>query len=341
MEQAACRIALTHLDAAHAAHARLKEGGDTEALHDFRVALRRTRSVLRAYRPWLGRIPRKLRRHLRALARATNVARDTEVMMDWLRVERRKIRAPHRAGFVWLQARLGKRYEASCAEITREVLKEFSGMEQRLRASLTPIANADREAPSSPSYAVITADLIRQHAAELAEHLEDIDSVDDAGMIHAARIRGKRLRYLIEPLANELPAAEKIIARMKQFQDRFGVLCDAFVQVREIASAVETAGAGIARDQMERALGMASAGAPIRDVLPGLIVLARRLRIETGRRYAVVERHYLGHRARRFLDPFESFADVVAGPAASCVPGAIRSPACARRGARRRCFARR
>jgi CHAD domain-containing protein len=323
VEQAACRIALAHLDAAHVAHARLKEGGDTEALHDFRVALRRTRSVLRAYRPWLGRIPRKLRRHLRALARATNVARDTEVMMDWLRVERRKVRDPHRAGFVWLQALLGKRYEASCAEITREVLKEFSGMEDRLRASLTPIANADREVPA-PSYAVITADLIRQHAAELAEHLEDIDSVDDAGAIHAARIRGKRLRYLIEPLANELPAAEKIVTRMKQFQDRFGVLCDAFVQAREIASAVETAGAGIARDQLERALGTASAGAPTRDVLPGLIALARRLRIETGRRYAVVERHYLGNRARRFLDPFESFADVVAGPEPSPAAGAAR-----------------
>lgn len=320
VEQAACRIALAHLDAAHAAHARLKEGGDTEALHDFRVALRRTRSVLRAYRPWLGRIPRKLRRHLRALARATNVARDTEVMMDWLRAERRKIREPHRTGFIWLQARLSERYEASCAEITREVLKQFDGMEQRLRASLTPIANADPEATSSPSYAVITADLIRRHAAELAEHLEDIDSVDDAGAIHAARIRGKRLRYLIEPLANELPAAEKIIARMKRFQDRFGVLCDAFVQVREIASAAETAGAGVAREKLEQALGAGSAGAPTRDVLPGLIALARRLQVETGRRYAVVERHYLGNGIRRFLDPFGSFADVVAGPEPS--PGA-------------------
>lgn len=323
--QAACRIALTHLEAAHTAHARLKDGKDAEALHDFRVALRRTRSVLRAYRPWLGSIPRKLRRHLRALARATNMARDTEVMMDWLRVERRKIRAPHRAGFIWLQARLSDRYEASCAEITREVLKEFAGMEQRLRASLTPIANADREAASSPSYTVITADLIRQHAAELAEHLEDIDSVDDAEAIHAARIRGKRLRYLIEPLANELPAAEKIVARMKRFQDRFGVLCDAFVQAREIASAVETAGAGIARDKLERALGTANAGAPTRDVLPGLIALARRLRMEASRRYTVVERHYLGNRARRFPDPFESFADALAGPDASPGAGATRA----------------
>jgi CHAD domain-containing protein len=311
--QAACQIALTHLDAARAADARLKDGEDTEALHDFRVALRRTRSVLRAYRPWLA-IPRKLRRQLRALTRATNVARDTEVMMDWLRDERRKIQHQHRSGYVWLKALLNERYEESCTEITREVLKEFAGMEARLRTSLMPIANADPEGtPPVPSYAVIIADLIRQHATELADHLQDIDSVDDAEAIHAARIRGKRLRYLIEPLANELPAAEKIVVSMKQFQDRLGVLCDAFVQAREIASAVETAGAGIARDKLERALGTASSDAPTRDVLPGLIALARRLRMEASRRYALVERHYLGNRARRFLDPFGSFADVVAG----------------------------
>jgi CHAD domain-containing protein len=310
--QAACQIALTHLDAAHAAHTRLKDGEDREALHDFRVALRRTRSVLRAYRPWLKHIPRKLRRQLRALARATNVARDTEVMMDWLRVERRKIRDQHRAGFVWLQTQLGERYEESCAEITREVLKEFAGMEARLCASLTLIANADREAEPTPSYAVITADLIRQHLAELTDHLADIRSVEDTEAIHAARIRGKWLRYLIEPLANELSAAEKIVARMKQFQDRLGVLCDAFVQVSEIASAVETAGTEAARARLDRAQGTRRPD-KMNPILPGLIALALRLQAETRRRYAVVERHYLGNRASRFLGPFEPFAEDMAG----------------------------
>lgn len=309
--QAACRIALTHLDAAHAAHARLKDGGDTEALHDFRVALRRTRSVLRAYRPWLGHIPRKLRRQLRALSRATNVARDTEVMMEWLRVERRKIQNKHRSGFVWLQALLNERHEESRAEIIREVLKEFARMETRLRTSLAPIANADRESAPSPSCAVVTADLIREHLAELAEHLADIRSVDDAGAIHATRIRGKRLRYLIEPLAHEIPAAETVVGRMKQFQDRFGVLCDAFVQAREIASAVETAGAEAARGKLDRALGNKHAGEMGQQALPGLIALASRLQVETRRRYAVVERHYLGDRASRFLNPVELFADTL------------------------------
>jgi CHAD domain-containing protein len=34
---------------------RVGRPGDTEALHDFRVALRRCRVLLRAYRPWLGK----------------------------------------------------------------------------------------------------------------------------------------------------------------------------------------------------------------------------------------------------------------------------------------------
>ena len=46
------------------------EGGDTEALHDFRVALRRLRSTLRTYRPWLGDgARRKHVKRLRAVAR--------------------------------------------------------------------------------------------------------------------------------------------------------------------------------------------------------------------------------------------------------------------------------
>ena len=67
-----CRlVALKHLAQAEAARARL--GADSEALHDFRVALRRLRSISRAYRRWLGRPKRKLQRRLRRLVEATGV----------------------------------------------------------------------------------------------------------------------------------------------------------------------------------------------------------------------------------------------------------------------------
>lgn len=309
--QAACGIALTHLDAARDAYARLKLGNDAEALHDFRVALRRTRSVLRAYRPWLEHIPRKQRRQLRTLARATNVARDTEVMMDWLRIEWRKIGHKHRPGFARLQALLKRRYEDSYSEITHEVLKEFAGLEQRLRASLIPAASTEGQAMSSLSYAVVTADLIREHLAELAEHLDKVRSVEDAEAIHAVRIRGKRLRYLIEPLAGALPSADRVVKQLKQFQDRFGVLCDAFVQAREISQSVETAGAGAARGDLERALRFQRLPRVNQKVLSGLIALALRLQLETRRRYAVVTQHYFGARTARFFESFEEIADTL------------------------------
>ncbi|HYR32187.1 MAG TPA: CHAD domain-containing protein, partial [Gemmatimonadales bacterium] len=75
--RAARRIALTLLDAASAARERLTNADDAEALHDFRVAMRRLRSTLRAYQPQLiALVPAKLRRRLRELARATGEARD-------------------------------------------------------------------------------------------------------------------------------------------------------------------------------------------------------------------------------------------------------------------------
>ena len=79
---AARRIAVNLLDAASAARERLTDADDAEALHDFRVAMRRLRSTLRAYQPQLDAVvPSKLRRRLRDLARATGEARDVEVQI--------------------------------------------------------------------------------------------------------------------------------------------------------------------------------------------------------------------------------------------------------------------
>lgn len=309
---AVCRQVLTQLEAAHAACSRLKRGDDVEALHDFRVALRRLRSLLRAYRPWLGRVPRKLRRQLRTLARATNVARDTEVMLEWLRLEaRRKIRGHHRHGYRWLLNQLEERYAAAGAEIAREAPEEFAGVEKRLKAFLVSRARPPRS-QRPIAYATVTADLIRQHVSELNKRLADIGSIEEADAIHAARIRGKRLRYLVEPLVDDVPAAKTMVRRMKRFQDRFGVLCDVFVQARELAAAVEIAGAAVARGRLKTALDGERPDAAVQQALPGLIELARRLKAETRRRYAVVERHYLGERSARFLLPFEALAETLA-----------------------------
>ena len=83
-EETSRRLCLGLLAEGAEALDRLGEGDD-EALHDFRVSLRRLRSIIRAYRPFLkGSKPRKLRKRLGALASSTNVARDAEVQIVWL-----------------------------------------------------------------------------------------------------------------------------------------------------------------------------------------------------------------------------------------------------------------
>src|SRR6476661_11254113 len=77
-------IASALLEDVLAAHARF-EDDDADALHDLRVAMRRLRSWLRAFRPELSDTVRgRTRRKLRALASATNGARDDEVTLAFI-----------------------------------------------------------------------------------------------------------------------------------------------------------------------------------------------------------------------------------------------------------------
>ena len=67
-----------------------------EALHDFRVGVRRLRSWLRAFKPWLRTdISRKRRRSLSKIADATREARDATVHLEWLRKERPDVYREH------------------------------------------------------------------------------------------------------------------------------------------------------------------------------------------------------------------------------------------------------
>ena len=109
-------VALRLLGELGAARARLDAPDDAEALHDLRVALRRLRSLFRAYDAELGdAVGEKTRRRLRRLARATGEARDLEVHLAWLDAQRARMRATERPGVEWLIARLRARQDDALA----------------------------------------------------------------------------------------------------------------------------------------------------------------------------------------------------------------------------------
>ena len=283
--EATCRLLRAHLDAAHSARRRLKKQTDDEALHDFRVALRRLRSVLRAYRRHLKTAPKKLRRQLRALAKATNAGRDAEVQLEWLR-RQKGLDSRERAGYDWFVERLERSREEAYAGIHRDLRAHFSDIEARLRKALRPVPAA-----KSGSYVAVTAGLVAEYTVRLDKELTGIRSVADEDVIHAARIAGKHLRYLLEPLAAEVAGAKRAVDALKAFQDRFGLLCDSFVRRRALLHAGEML------DVRDGTLDS------VEQLRPGLAALARRAEAETERRYMDIERRYLGHATEKFLRP--------------------------------------
>src|SRR5688500_13807608 len=97
--EASRRIALGLLDQARSAAERLEEESDSEALHDFRVALRRLRSALRSWRDELdGSIGKKHRQALREIQVATSPGRDAEVGLEWLAKQRETLDSNHLPG---------------------------------------------------------------------------------------------------------------------------------------------------------------------------------------------------------------------------------------------------
>lgn len=328
VEEATRLIALQRLDAAAAALERRRQSDDPDALHDFRVALRRLRSLVRAYRPYLkGAAPQRVRRRLRALIRRTNSGRDAEVLLDWLRVQHDSLTPRERVGWRWLAARIEAR-EREAAESIPEAARRFLTVNQRLRGRLARYrvtVELGDPATAGRNFAAATAEAMRALATDLSQRLSDPPDPADAAAVHAARIVTKRLRYLLEPVAGPI-GGDAALERLRGLQDLLGELNDAHVAERELARAVEAAGAERARILFETELHGDAARPPRRpDERLGLVALARRARARWQRGFTQLEAEWLGPRAAGFFQELLILADRLDG-ATTIRPTAAAAP---------------
>lgn len=230
-EAAVGQIAIELLDAARQALDHLLDGSDPEALHDFRVAIRRLRSTADAWkRPLRDRLTKKDRRTLRALQRMTGGARDAEVALAWLDGLPSPIDA-HVAGYEALRARLTARLTPDSDGVWTELVEVFDALDQRLRSALADVPEADRL--FGPDLAVATA----AHARRLRKGLRRARK-GDPNEGHRARIRCKRLRYLVEPAVGFAEGANVVVKSCKRLQDTLGDMNDAHVLSEDVASAM-------------------------------------------------------------------------------------------------------
>ena len=251
--QGACAVALAYLDDATAAAVRLGDGSDREALHAFRVAIRRLRVTVRAYPGIHESVPRKQRRRLRKLARATNAARDAEVQIGWFRERSARFTPAQRAALAPFRARLRSRRRSELAHAQQKLQRWFGKLERKLRRRLAAL-QVDAGPHEAPFRAVAAATLV-QYAGELEARLAKVTQSTDADQLHATRIAAKRVRYLLEPVEPGLPDGAPLIERLKRLQDLFGTLTDAHeldVALQDEGGAVSAA-TGVLHAEVARA----------------------------------------------------------------------------------------
>lgn len=197
-------------------------GRDPESLHDMRVAVRRTRALLRAGEPLYSNDVTTFADELRWLGEKLGAVRDLDVMIDRLRSESTDLDAAA------LLRQLGQRRTRARTAL----LKALNGSRYFDLLDRFPVV-VDTLAPSGSDVTVL--DLAQAELKKLRKRVQSTppDAPDDE--LHALRKRGKRVRY-----AYELADDAGVVKRAKAFQDVLGAHQDSVVAeatLRELAGA--------------------------------------------------------------------------------------------------------
>ena len=235
---------------------------DAEALHDVRVAARRLRTLIRAHRPPVGG---KVRRRLRELARATSAARDAEALIE-------RVVSFDDPAAAWLRERLEARRK-DLGDLRPSVDDVVDRMRRRLDTVEASVKGR--------SFTEASLELTRAAAADLRWWLAQVRGEGDSAEAHQARIAGKRLRYLLEPLRAGFEEARTLVEGLKTLQDDLGELHDLHVLAGEI---------GAARAE---------------PTSPPLDGLAAAVEARIAERFALVEKNWLGEAAEELLSAIE------------------------------------
>jgi len=217
-----------HVDRIGAEELRVRRG-EPDAVHQLRVAARRVRSALQAYRRLLDRERTDpVVAGLRELGRALAPARDAEVLHSRFRAALAAMDPELRLGPV--QAQVTRHYARVEAEAAAAVLATLDGESYaRLRADLDELV---QHPPLTKRAARPARKELPGHVARTARRLDRAVTASlDPGTpdgerdvaVHSARKAGKRLRYATEVARPAVGAdAQRFAKALKGFQKALG-----------------------------------------------------------------------------------------------------------------------
>ncbi|HUK44983.1 MAG TPA: CHAD domain-containing protein [Gaiellaceae bacterium] len=218
----------------------VRDGTDPEALHQFRVATRRSRALIRASRPLVRDQLAALDRELRWLGGLTGPARDLDVLIEHLRGLLQELE-PDREGA-----------EAIVGALEHERLREretlLAAIETaRYRDLLARFGETVPTLSASDGDASLTR-LARRELERLQAAYDDLGPSPSDEDLHELRIRAKQARYAAELAATAAGRPlEELAAALSDVQDLVGAHQDAVVaeeRVRELATEESRLAAG-------------------------------------------------------------------------------------------------
>jgi CHAD domain-containing protein len=220
----------------------LLDGVDTEFLHDFRVAVRRTRSTLKLGRPAL---PDEMRRRwepaFKWLGDLTTPVRDLDVY---------ELDLPTMAG--WLVAADAADLKAFATHLRRRRRTQRRALVRGLRSArferlvteweqaLAQLGDTSQRGQGHPSAGELADSSISRAYGRVARGGAAISGDSPAEDLHGLRKRCKELRYALEvfaPVIDDAPR-KRAVADLKSLQDVLGRFQDSEVQrhaLREFA----------------------------------------------------------------------------------------------------------
>jgi CHAD domain-containing protein len=215
-------------------------GEDREAVHKFRVAVRRARSLLRSARAMLDPVwADELRAELGWLGRSLGGVRDLDVLVLTLRQEVEELEPGDRGAADRLLAELSNE-RAKARRSLEETLES-----RRYLALLETLEEAARK-PRWNGEELPIEGFASKAFRKLEKSVDDLGPDPSSELLHQARIRAKRARYAAEvaaPVAGK--PGERFIERAREFQDATGEHQDAVVTEQKLREFLESDDPGV------------------------------------------------------------------------------------------------
>ncbi|GBE13736.1 MAG TPA: CHAD domain-containing protein [Desulfobacteraceae bacterium] len=207
---------------------------DSEFLHDFRVALRRTRSGLALIKRVLPpEITETFKKEFAELGRVTGAARDLDVYLLYEKDYKSRLPASLRGGVEAFFADIRSRREIAQKELVRSLRSpEYREMISRWHDYLDSDDGGEASENSELPIKDLAGKIILRSYRRILNDGKAIKPSSSDKKMHRLRIHCKKLRYSLEFFASLFPPADirTVINQLKKLQNNLGAFNDLSVQ---------------------------------------------------------------------------------------------------------------